>query len=190
MGLQKYITKGDIVELVQLFDEDFVEADLKDVIMKLVNSKVDTYLIEHGKRPRNITDRFNLLWSAALVFALELLCSYGKVSWSTGDIMLERLNRTTYAYQRWQPMFFFATGASDPFKGLLPHMTYQMMGYAYVEAYCRDDFFKEYGSPVAMPILTRDETSRGWAWNLDEDYAEEADDESEYYDSDEYPWDE
>lgn len=188
VNIEKYIEKSDIVEFVQMFDEDFESSQMSNLLLKMVNAKVDTYIIEHGVSPVGVKDKLNLLWSAALTTAIEILCNIGKVTWSTGDIALEKLNKVTYQYQRWQPMFFFASGSSDSFKGLLPHETYRMMAYAYVDAYCREDFFRTYGSPVPIPILSVDRSSRGWGWNTDEDYAEASDEESAAWDSDLLPW--
>jgi len=179
-SVEKYATKEDIIYFVKMFDDGFDEEKVDDRLLKMTNSKIDSWIIEHSKRPVNIQDRFNLLWSAAVCFCLELLCYSGDLAWSTGDVALQRMNRATYAFQRWQPMFFFATGASDPFKGLLPHESYRMMAYAYVEAYCRDDFFKEYGTPYPLPRVTFDNTSRGFNWNLEHDYKKIADYESQY----------
>jgi len=188
MGIEKYATKEDIASIVQLFDSTFTAEQIKDTQMKIANSFVDQLIISHGIRPNNIKDRFNLLWSATICMNLELLCNYGQVSWTTGDIALEKLNRVTYQYQRWQPMFFFAQGAAKTFKGLLPHQTYLMMAYAFVEQYCNDDFLKNYGTARPIPIITKDETSRGWGWNNDTDFMEEADDESEVNDFDDLPY--
>lgn len=171
MTVEKYASKEDIIFFVKLFNSDFDDSKVDDRLLKISNAKIDAWIIEHGKRPQNITDRFNLLWSATICICLELLCYTGELSWSTGDVALQKLNRATYAYQRWQPMFFFATGASDPFKGLLPHETYRMMAYAYVESYCRDDFFVQYGTPYPIPRVSKDNTSRGWNWNLDTAYS-------------------
>lgn len=180
MTATKYATKEDIVFFVQLFNEDFDGDLITNTFLKMCNAKIDAWIIEHGKRPKNINDRFNLLWSAVICIALEILCTTGQMSWSTGDVALQKLNRATYAFQRWQPMFFFATGASDPFKGLLPHETYRMMAYAYVESYCRDDFFAQYGTPYPIPRVSKDNTSRGWNWNLDTDYVKIDDAVSKY----------
>lgn len=180
MAAEKYATKEDVIFFIQIFDEDFDDSIITNTFLKMANSKVDGWIIEHGKRPQNISDRFNLLWSATICVCLELLCSFGKIQWSTGDVALQKLNRATYAFQRWQPMFFFATGASDPFKGLLPHESYRMMAYAYVDAYCRDDFFAQYGTPYPIPRVSKDNTSRGWNWNLDTDYISADDAVSKY----------
>ncbi len=177
---EKYTTKDDIVYFVKMFNEEFDEDRIDDRLLKMVNAKIDGWLIEHGCRARNITDKLNLLWSAAVVFCLEMLCYTGDLAWSTGDVALQKLNKVTYGFQRWQPMFFFATGASDPFKGLLPHETYRMMAYAYVEAYCRDDFFLQYGSVYPIPRIAYDDTSRGWRWNLINAQKSIADVESKY----------
>jgi len=180
MSVEKYATKDDIIFFVQMFNEDFEPEKVDDRLLKISNARVDAWIIEHGMRPQNITDRFNLLWSAVVCFALEFLCYTGDLQWSTGDVALQRLNRVTYQFQRWQPMFFFATGSSDPFKGLLPHETYRMMAYAYVEAYCRDDFFAEYGTPYPIPRVVRDDTSRGFVCNLKSTFSKAHDKLSRY----------
>jgi len=193
---EKYTTKEDIVYFVKLFNPGFDETKITNTLLKLVNAKIDGWIIEHSVNPRNKPDRLNLLWAAAVCFCLEILCSTGNMTWSTGDVALQKLNRVTYGFQRWQPMFFFATGASDPFKGLLPHETYRMMAYAYVEAYCRDDFFKTYGTVYPLPKVAKDNTSRGWAWNMEYDDIESADTESKsadenfesYYEQDFDEW--
>jgi len=171
----KYAEKEDISYFVKLNDETFDESRLTDRFMKMIDARIDQMIISNRLRPVNIKDRFNLLWCAAICMGLEMLCYFGDVKWTTGDIALEHLNKVTYAYQRWQPMFFFAQGAAEPFYQLLPHDTYRMMAYAYVRAYCRDDFFKNYNSPTPIPRVTRDNSSRGWSWNIDESLIEIAD---------------
>lgn len=173
--VEKYASKDDIVYFVKLYNTGFDEDVVDDRLLKMVNAKIDGWIIEKGVSPRNRSDQMNLLWSAVICFALELLCYAGHLDWKTGDIALQKLNKVTYGYQRWQPMFFFATGASDPFIGLLPHETYRMMAYAYVDAFCRDNFFLEYGSVYPIPRISKDNTSRGWSWNIDETMIEAAD---------------
>lgn len=171
----KYAEKEDVAFFVKMYDESYDDSRLTDRFMKIVDARIDQMIISNRMRPVNIRDRFNLLWSAAVCLAMELLCNIGDVKWATGDIALERLNKVTYAYQRWQPMFFFAQGAAEPFYQLLPHDTYRMMAYAYVRAYCRDDFFKNYDSPTPIPRIAMDDSSRGWNWNVDESLIEAAD---------------
>lgn len=186
MSVEKYATKDDVVFFVQIYDPDFDGSVIDDRFLKIANARVDAWLIEKGCRPsNNPSDPLNLLWSAVITFSLEILCYMNLLQWSTGDVALQHLNKVTYQFQRWQPMFFFASGASDPFKGLLPHETYRMMAYAYVEAYCRDDFFRTYGTVYPIPRITRDDTSRGFAWNIDKTYVDLADSESSSSDYDE-----
>jgi hypothetical protein len=173
--VEKYAAKDDIVYFVKLSNSEFDEGKIDDRLLRLANGKVDSWIIEHGVSPRNISDQLNLLWSATICIALELLCYAGDVLWSTGDVAIQKLNKVTYGFQRWQPMFFFATGASDPFKGLLPHETYRMMAYAYVEAFCRDDFFLTYGAIYPIPRISRDVTSRGWGHETPYELVEAAD---------------
>ena len=197
MTVGKYASKDDLVYFVKLFNNKFDEDKIQDRFLILIDAKIDQWIIEHGVNPRGRPDRLNLLWSAVICMSLEWLCYSGDMAWSTGDVALQKLNKVTYGFQRWQPMFFFATGASDPFKGLLPHETYRMMAYAYVEAYCRDDFFKEYGTVYPIPRISRDNTTRGWNWNIDIENMETADLESlgdkasfeGYYDTDFEEWD-
>lgn len=195
--VEKYASKEDLVYFVKLFNEDFDEDRIDDRLLKIVNAKIDAWIVEHGVDPRSKSDKLNLLWSAVVCFSLEMLCYTGDLAWSTGDVALQKLNKVTYGFQRWQPMFFFATGASDPFKGLLPHETYRMMAYAYVEAFCRDNFFLKYGTTYPIPRVSRDNTTRGWAWNIEHENMEVADDESKgddanfesYYIPEHFEWD-
>ena len=138
MSVEKYATKVEVRDFISLYYPDFDQSKVSDTFLKICNARIDAWIIEHGLRPSNSpTDRFNLLWAAVITIGLELLCNMGEVTWTTGDVALQRLNKVTYGYQRWQPMFFFASGSSDPFTGLLPHETYRMMAYAYVDMYCR-----------------------------------------------------
>jgi len=181
MLIEKYATKQEVRDFISMFYSDFNASKISDIFLKICNARIDAWIVEHGLRPSNINDRFNLLWAAVISIALEILCNMGEVQWTTGDIAMQRLNKATYTFQRWQPMFFFATGSSDPFKGLLPHETYRMMAYSYVEAYCKDDFFKEYGTPYPIPKVVRDNTSRGYGWNLSKEYIDIDDTLSEYF---------
>lgn len=198
MTVEKYATAADIVYFVRMFNPDFDEDKVGDRLLKITNAKIDGWIVEHGVNPRVKTDKLNLLWAASICFALEMLCYTGDLAWSTGDVALQKLNKVTYGFQRWQPMFFFATGASDPFKGLLPHETYRMMAYAYVESFCRDDFFLQYGTIYPIPRISRDNTTRGWNWNVDYETREAADltsigDEANLessYNTDFFEWDE
>ena len=181
MPAEKYATIEDVIYFVQLYDEGFDTTKVNDTFMKICNARIDAWIVENGKRvTNNMTDPLNLLWSAVICFAIEYFTYTGAMAYSSGDLALTKLNRATYQFQRWQPMFFFATGASDPFKGLLPHESNRMMAYAFVDAYCRDDFFRQYGSPYPIPKITRDDTDRGWSWNLHDQYKRIANYQSKY----------
>ena len=181
MGPEKYATKAEVIYFIQLYDSEFDISKVANTFMKICNARIDAWIAEAGKRvTANMKDPLNLLWSAVICFAIEFFTYTGALSFTSGDIALEKLNKATYSYQRWQPMFFFASGSSDPFKGLLPHESNRMMAYAFVDAYCRDDFFRQYGTPYPIPKLSRDDTYRGWSWNLDNDYKELANRESKY----------
>lgn len=181
MAPEKYATKSDVGYFLQLYDSGFDTSKVTDTFLKIANARIDAWICEHGKRvTNNMKDPLNLLWAAVICFSIEFFTYTKDLSFTSGDVALERLNRATYQYQRWQPMFFFATGASDPFKGLLPHESNRMMAYAFVDAYCRDDFFKEYGSPYPIPGITRDDTDRGWSWNLHDQYKRIANYQSKY----------
>jgi len=180
MGVEKYATMEDVKYFLQLYDEDFDTTKVTSTFMKIANARIDAWIVENGKQvTNNMRDPLNLLWAAVICFSVEYFTYTGAFAFTSGDIALERLNKATYQYQRWQPMFFFATGASDPFKGLLPHESNRMMAYAFVDAYCRDDFFRNYGTPYPIPGITRDDTYRGWSWNLKDQYKRVANYESQ-----------
>lgn len=174
-----YCEKSDIVAWVQAggYHEDFQESDIPDQFLKTASAKIHTWLLEHRVNPKStkIPDKLNLLWSASVCFVLELLCYTQIITWSTGDIALHRLNKAVYQYQRWQPMFFFATGSSRGFVGLLPHETYRMMAYAFCTAYSEKKFYDDYQRAVPIPKVVIDRTSRGFDWNIDVETIEMAD---------------
>lgn len=171
MVAEKYATKADVIFFISLYDSNFDTDLVTNTFMKICNARIDAWIAENGLRvTNNMKDPLNLLWSAVICFGIEFFTNTGKIVFSCGDLALQKLNKVTYQYQRWQPMFFFATGASDPFKGLLPHESNRMMAYAFVDAYCRDDFYREFGTPYPIPRMTRDDTDRGWGWNLKDEY--------------------
>ena len=174
-----YCEKSDVIAWIQTAGhyEELDESDIPDQWLKVASAKIHTWLIEHKVNPTStkITDKLNLLWAAAITFTLELLCYNEVINWSTGDIALHRLNKVTHQYQRWQPMFFFATGSSKGFVGLLPHETYRMMAYAFCEAYSQKKFFDKYERAVPIPKIVIDRTSRGYDWNIDVETIEQAD---------------
>ncbi len=177
-SIERYATKEDIVYFVKLFNPNFDGDKIQNTFLKIINAKIDQWIIEHSVNPRNRPDKLNMLWAAVITMALEWLCYTGDLMWSTGDVAIQTLNKVTYGFQRWQPMFFFATGASDSFKGLLPHETYRMMAYSYVDAFCRDDFFRNHDTVYPIPRISRDNTTRGWNWNIEVENMETADLES------------
>lgn len=175
MSTSKYVTKADV--LAWLNYPDLTASDIPDQVLKTADARIHAYLLRRGfhVKKNKLGDKLNLLWSAALCMCLELLCYNGIVTWTTGDLAMHKLNRTTHTYQRWQPMFFFAQGSAKGFEALLPHETYRMMAFAFCEAYANKHFFDKYNRVVAIPKIVVDDTSRGYRWNLDTDIIEAED---------------
>lgn len=170
MSASKYITKEDVVFWVQNQDPDFSSNDIPDVVLKLCDVRIHTWLIDNAVAnitAEGLSDPLSLLWAACLCMCLEMLCVRGQITWQTGDLALYKLNQVVHSFQRWQPMFFFATGGAKGFLGLLPHETFRMMAYAFCTAYSDKKFFDDHGSVVPIPRSIIDMTSRGYNWNED-----------------------
>lgn len=186
-----YITRDEICEWIsyQRPSGPLWDNIMPEVFLKLMDSFVFSSLVEYGIDVGEYNgsgshddplDRVNLLWAASLCYALEILCMQGIIEWSTGDVALRRLGKATHQYQRWQPMFFFAQGVSDPFMDLLPHRTYLMMSREYLKRYANKNFYDKNGVFYpGIPKVYTDDTSLGYGWNIDTDYIKDEDEISE-----------
>lgn len=163
---EKYITKAEVLEWIQLQLEDFTVDDIPNRFMKMGNRKVDAELVRLGMKtvPSGV-DANGFLKEAACCFVLSLACNGRLITQTSGEILSERFMDIHYQYQRVNPLFFFATGSSKPFMDLLPAETLRMVGFSFIRAYKQWRFVKATGNRRPKPVVVRDGSSRGKYWN-------------------------
>jgi len=162
---EKYVTKAEILEWVNVQQPDLTAADIPDFAMGQGHVKVDAEIIRRGEfdaPTENDTNSF--LKYAAGSFILALLCKVGIITQTSGELLTNKFGEVTYQYHRTNPMFFFAQGTSKPFEDLLPYETLRMYAYSFVRAYLLWSFRERTGQRQPKPKMARDGTSRGAYW--------------------------
>lgn len=170
MVVEKYTTKIEVLQWVNLQKPSALEASIPDIIMDEAHAKVDAELV--NKKCFDIADGLptevdenNFLKFAAFAWSLALLCKAGTIGQTSGEILTNRFGEVMYQFQRTNPMFFFATGASEPFMDLLPYETLRMYAFSFLKAYCQFRFYKKYKRRTPQSKFAYDGSSRGYNWN-------------------------
>ena len=169
-AISKYITKAEIIGWVNLQNTKITESDIPDDILDKAHVKTDATIVNKGcwdKEEGLPTEPDNPLFlkMATQCFCLALLCKAGVITQTSGEVLSNKFGDIEYKYQRTNPLFFFATGASEPFMDLLPYETLRMYAYSFLKAYCKYRFYIKTGYKKAKPRLVVDATSRGAYWN-------------------------
>ncbi len=171
MAITKYITKAEIIGWVNLQNNKLTVNDIPDDILDKAHVKVDATIVnkkcwdKDDGLPTKADDPL-FLKMAAQCFCLALLCKTGSITQTSGELMSSRFGDVMYQFQRTNPLFFFATGASEPFMDLLPYETLRMYAYSFIKAYCTYRFYIKTGFKSVKPRLVVDKTSRGAYWNI------------------------
>jgi len=170
----KYVTKEIVLQWILLQKSGATINDIPDAIMDEAHKKVDAEIVNKRCFDKDdglptTVDANEFLKFAGFSFALALLCKSGLIGQTSGEILTNKFGDVMYQFQRTNPLFFFATGSSDPFMDLLPYETLRMYAMSFIRAYCKFRFWEKNGSMLAKPKLFRDKTSRGAFWN--ESYA-------------------
>ncbi len=168
--ITKYITKGEVIGWVQLQDSSKTVDDIPDDIMNKAHAKVDAEIVNKGCYGSDglptESDSMDFLKYATQMFVLALLAKAGMITQTSGELLSNRFGDVMYQFQRTNPLFFFATGASEPFMELLPYETLRMYAYSFIKAYCKYRFYTTYGYKSPKPVLVVDQSSRGAYWNI------------------------
>lgn len=170
MVVVKYTTKSEILQWVNLQKPGALEASIPDMIVDEAHAKVDAEIVNKkcfdiaDGLPSEVDDN-NFLKFAAFAWCLALLCKAGTIGQTSGEILTTRFGEVMYQFQRTNPMFFFATGASEPFMDLLPYETLRMYGMSFIKAYCQFRFYKKYQRRTPQGKFACDKSSRGYGWN-------------------------
>jgi hypothetical protein len=170
MVVEKYVDKATVLQWINLQLDDWEEDDVPDAIMDEAHSKVDAELVNKKCYDKDEglpteSDDAGFLKFAAFNFALALLCKGNVIGQTSGEILSNKFGEVMYQFQRTNPLFFFATGASEPFMDLLPYETLRMYAYSFIKAYCMFKFYEKYGRRTPQPKYAVDGSSRGYGWN-------------------------
>jgi hypothetical protein len=164
----KYLTKTEILGWLTVQLEGATVADIPQIILDEAHAKVDSEIINKkctGGIPSTVDD-YLFLKFATLGFALSLLCQAGLITQTSGEVLTNKFGDVTYQFQRTNPLFFFAQGASKPFMDLLPYETLRMYAFGFIKAYCKIKFLASKGYSVPKPRIYVDKSSRGHFWNI------------------------
>ena len=163
---EKYITKLEILEWVNVQLEDATVDDIPNRIMNKGNRKVDAELSNLGiKTIPTKVDSNGFLKEAASCFVLSMACNARLITQTSGEVLSEKFLDIENKYQRVNPLFFFATGSSKPFMDLLPAETLRMLAFSFLRAYMQWLFIQKTGRRRAQGVAVRDRSSRGRYWN-------------------------
>lgn len=106
---------------------------------------------------------YPMLYAAAFYYMLELLLMAGKIEFNTGEVSSEMLGRLRLTYQTTrQPRFFLARNFDEQLLRLLPHETFRMIAYSYIEMFYKDYMrgsIRKYG---ALAQFSKDVSARGY----------------------------
>lgn len=171
MAITKYLTKNEIIGWVNLQNEKITVGDIPDDILDKAHVKTDATIVNKNcwdkddGLPTRADDAL-FLKMATQCFCLALLCKAGVITQTSGELLSSRFGDVMYQFQRTNPLFFFATGASEPFMDLLPYETLRMYAYSFIKAYCKFRFYEKTGYKTARSKLVVDQSSRGAYWNI------------------------
>lgn len=137
-----YVTDGtydELVDVMSLYIPNFSDDDVVETHLLIATMKVNGLLSNYGLDPDDITDGGTILYQflvvAEICFYMEEAQMFGSISSSFSSLTQETIGEYTRKYDNASPMFFFATGGSERFMGLLQHETWRMQGYEFVKRY-------------------------------------------------------
>jgi hypothetical protein len=156
-----YCPKDHILDIMRFFRRKFDLADIDDRLHFLANADVNVYLYNAYITPP-VTDIGHLLEAAELCFYMEQAGMVKQIENAFGVLREETIGNFTKRYENGMPMFFFAQGASLPFLNLLPHETWRMRGYKYVDSYLKAYWNANKGTRSQWGCVAQDTTARGY----------------------------
>ena len=155
--------KSDIFNFTGLAVADIPTITVANAI-RWVQSKIDTKGFSLADYPSaDWGASYPMLYAAAFYYCLELLTMTGRLDYMTGEISGEKLGRLQLTYQTSrQPRFFLAKNFDEQMMRMLPHETFRMIAYSYIEMFYHDYMrgsIRKYG---ALPQTSRDVSARGY----------------------------
>lgn len=142
-------------------------SDITQYLHNKAEMHVNSTLWFAGCTPEDVSDRYDILKHAHVLFLLEDLAKTGKLTVTTGEIKRQTQGRVTTEMQGWYPLFFFggmdSTVRGENIATMLQHMTYWQAGAYLVNKFC--DATVDIADIIQ---LSSDNTTRGSGWNISE----------------------
>jgi len=159
-----YSTTSEVFQAIKpLMPPGSDEFDVNDAWLEMANADVNRQLIMSGIDVPAI-DIYGLLKVAEICFYMDVAKNARQIEYVSGDVKGETMGRYRKEYTNSMPMFFFATGAADPFFQLLPTETFRMRGYKYAVSFTQAYFKSKNGVAFVKPNVKHDNTTRGYGW--------------------------
>jgi len=146
-----FATKSEILGIIKFFRRNYTVDDISDDLQSMASSKIMGIMIRQGYFDLTADDDYiGLLKSAEIGFYLEFAGMTREIENAMGVIGEESLDGYTKKYENGMPMFFFASGGTEAFVQLLPHETWRMCAFRYV-----NDFITYYWATQENDGLVR-----------------------------------
>ena len=159
-----YATRKDVLDMIQTMRPDFVLDNINEFWLTYAEIKVDALLEDFGKSTP-AEDYNSILKYATILFYFENAAKSGQVQANFGDLRSRSAGDYKTEFNTTAPMFFFATGESKLFYGLLGHETWRMEAFHLIRAYLKADFKRRTGKSFVYAKGSSDDTLRGYDWD-------------------------
>jgi len=159
-----YATRKDVLDMIKVMRPDFVLDDINEYWLIYAEAKVDALLEDFG-HIAPATDYNSILKYAVILFYFENAGKSGTIQVNFGDLRSRGNKDFKTEFNTTAPMFFFSSGESKLFYGLLGHETWRMEAFHLIRAYLKADFRRRTGSPFIYAKGTSDDTLRGYDWD-------------------------
>jgi len=128
-----FATKSEILGIIKFFRRSFTVNDISDNLQNLASTKIKGILFREGYFTITKEDDIEgMLKAAEIAFYMEFAGMTREIENAFGVIGEETLSGYTKKYENGMPMFFFASGGTEAFLQLLPHETWRMCAFRYV----------------------------------------------------------
>jgi len=141
-------TPAEVVEFLHYATYTLTVDKLPDVLGRIIQARIVSILVKTIPRLPlmvDLPDDLDLLWAGSMCFWMEYLAERGQIQTFNGDVLESKIGDVTTRMQRWSPNNFFSVGGMKDLQSIMPHDTYRIQGYEFVENWKRWYFDLEFG---------------------------------------------
>jgi len=141
-------TTTEVIDFLQYATYTLTVDKLPDVLGRLIKARIVSLLVKTiPSLPAfvDLPDDYDLLWASSMCFWMEYLAERGQIQTFNGDVVESKIGEVTTRMQRWSPNNFFSKGGSVDIQSIMPHDTYRVQGYEFIENWKRWYFDREFG---------------------------------------------